>query len=62
MEIIMNKNEIIPRGSLDYIGECKKCKKISGLYLMEITINGKSDQIQLCSDCYEKLLEIVYDE
>ncbi len=58
----MDKNEIIPRGSLDRVGKCKKCKKISRLHLMEITIHYKTDQIPLCIDCFEKIIEIAFDE
>ncbi len=58
----MDKNEIIPRGSLDRVGECKKCKKTSRLHLMEITIHNNTDQILFCIDCFEKLLEITFDE
>lgn len=62
MEIIMNKNEIIPRGSLERVGECEKCKKISEMYLMEITIKGKKNKFHLCFDCFEKILEIAIAE
>jgi len=58
----MEKNELIPRGSLDRIGECNKCKKTSRLHLMEITMLGKTDQITFCIDCYEQLIEIALDE
>ncbi len=58
----MDKNEIIPRGPLDCVDECKKCKKISRLHLMEITIHYKTDQIPLCIDCFEKIIEIAFDE
>lgn len=58
----MEKNELIPRGSLDRIGECNKCKKTSRLHLMEITMQGKTDQITFCIDCYEQLIEIALDE
>jgi len=62
MVVIMNKNEIIPRGSIERVGECEKCKEISEMYLMEITIKGKNDKFHLCFDCYEKIFEIAVAE
>lgn len=58
----MSKNEIIPRGSMDRIGECEKCKKTSRLHLMEITMQGKTDELSFCLDCYEKLIDIALDD
>ena len=58
----MHKNEIIPRGSLDRIGECERCKKSSILHLMEITVYGNTDQLSFCIDCYEELIDIALDE
>ncbi len=58
----MNDDQLIPRGSLDRIGECEKCKKSSRLHLMEITMHGKTDQLSFCLDCYEKLIDIALDE
>ena len=58
----MLKNEIIPRGSLDRIGECEKCKQTSRLHLMEITMQGKTDYLSFCINCYIKLIEIASDE
>ena len=62
MVIIMNNSEIIPKGSLECVGECEKCKKISELYLMEIKLQGKENKFNLCFDCFETLLQIAIDE
>lgn len=56
------KNEIIPRGPLGCTGQCVKCKKVCILYLMEITIYGKTDELLLCIDCYEELMDIVLQD
>jgi len=58
----MQKNEMIPRGSLDRIGESEKCNKTSILHLMEITMQGKTEHLSFCIVCYEKLIEIASDE